>query len=234
MAGGDELLCTGGVQGVGAAVRGRSSLEELRRETRSRTGGGGLGSKQQWRTSQAEEMLEPGSRGTAGALRRNLLAFEFEVRQWGCDKRYDIRGEGACLKRYTDSSFNTDAVGQGLPLEDLLLLGHRQSLVVCTILQANKKIFSSYHMQNFQLRTYSFSLHLKIAYYYFPGVVLNFLNITHILDALVTTNNVITEQEVQEYRHICRKMMSSVQTEKILWESSLNCCPRQQGIWICH
>ncbi|KAF2954269.1 hypothetical protein DAI22_01g468800 [Oryza sativa Japonica Group] len=88
--------------------------------------------------------------------------------------------------------------------------------------------------QNFQLRTYSFSLHLKIAYYYFPGVVLNFLNITHILDALVTTNNVITEQEVQEYRHICRKMMSSVQTEKILWESSLNCCPRQQGIWICH
>uniref|UniRef100_A0A0E0FYN5 Uncharacterized protein n=1 Tax=Oryza nivara TaxID=4536 RepID=A0A0E0FYN5_ORYNI len=101
----------------------------------------------------------------------NLLAFEFEVRQWGCDKRYDIRGEGACLKRYTDSSFNT---------------GFACSRMLEPITQ--------------RLRTYSFSLHLKIAYYYFPGVVLNFLNITHILDALVTTNNVITEQEVHAAR----------------------------------
>uniref|UniRef100_A0A0E0IGG4 non-specific serine/threonine protein kinase n=1 Tax=Oryza nivara TaxID=4536 RepID=A0A0E0IGG4_ORYNI len=48
-----------------------------------------------------------------------------------------------------------------------------------------------------QIQTYSFSLLLKIAYYYFPGAVLNFLNNAHILDVLVIANNVIAQQEVQ-------------------------------------
>jgi hypothetical protein len=64
--------------------------------------------------------------------------------------------------------------------------------------------------QNFQIQTYSFSLLLKIAYYYFPGAVLNFLNNAHILDVLVIANNVIAQQEVQGYLNICWQMMCSV------------------------
>uniref|UniRef100_A0A0E0P668 Peptidase A1 domain-containing protein n=1 Tax=Oryza rufipogon TaxID=4529 RepID=A0A0E0P668_ORYRU len=61
-----------------------------------------------------------------------------------------------------------------------------------------------------QIQTYSFSLLLKIAYYYFPGAVLNFLNNAHILDVLVIANNVIAQQEVQGYLNICWQMMCSV------------------------
>lgn len=71
--------------------------------------------------------------------------------------------------------------------------------------------------QNFQLRAYSFGLHLKIVYYYFS--VLNFLSIIQIPDVLVMTNNVIARSEYQfllphatgssSLNH-CWKMMSTV------------------------
>lgn len=46
-----------------------------------------------------------------------------------------------------------------------------------------------------QLRAYSFYIHLRIVYYYFPEVALNLLNMIHILDVLVMANNVITRSE---------------------------------------